>query len=192
MVFAIWLPLMVGFSIVGGAISDYHTSFSLPESESKDVIDILSRSGQSNLGGDTAQIVFTAPAGTDDAEVKAAMQGFFAEVANIEGLAVISPYSPEGAQFNSVSEPISFAQLGYEKKGQTEAIDLAKKITTLGDKVNVPGLRIEYGGQLFAGFEFPPSEVLGLLAAVVILLLAFGSVLAMGLPLGTAVFGLVS
>ncbi len=192
MVFGIWLPIMIGISAVGGSVADYHTTMSLPNSQSKEVIDILSAQGQSNLGGNTAQIVFTAPQGTDDAAVKAAMEDLFAKVALIDGLSVTSPYSPEGARLNSATEPISFAQISYDVKGQSEAIALADEIKTIGDKIEIDGLQIEYGGQLFAGFEFPPSEILGFLAAVIILLIAFGSVLAMGLPLGTAVFGLLS
>ena len=52
------------------------------------------------------------------------------------------------------------------------------------------GSRIEYGGDMFAEFEMPESEALGLLAAIIILLIAFGSVVAMGLPIITALFGL--
>ena len=54
----------------------------------------------------------------------------------------------------------------------------------------VEGLTVEYGGDLFGEFELPESEILGIIAAVIILILAFGSVLAMGLPIGTALFGL--
>ena len=43
---------------------------------------------------------------------------------------------------------------------------------------------------MFQKFEFPASELLGVLAAIVILLLAFGSVIAMGLPITTALIGL--
>ncbi|MEM1332005.1 MAG: MMPL family transporter, partial [Actinomycetota bacterium] len=50
-------------------------------------------------------------------------------------------------------------------------------------------LRIEIGGQALAEFEPPESELIGLSFAVVILILAFGSVLAMGLPIGVALFG---
>ena len=49
------------------------------------------------------------------------------------------------------------------------------------------------GGDLFFAFEEPemgPGELIGLVAAVVILLVAFGSLIAMGLPIGMAVFGL--
>jgi RND superfamily putative drug exporter len=54
-------------------------------------------------------------------------------------------------------------------------------------------LRIELGGDLFFAFEESGAgigEAIGLAAAIVILLLAFGSVIAMGLPIGMALFGL--
>jgi len=54
------------------------------------------------------------------------------------------------------------------------------------------GITVEYGGQLFRVFEMPESEALGLLAAVIILVLAFGSVIAMGLPIGIALLGLAA
>ncbi|MEY4176056.1 MAG: hypothetical protein RI900_3221 [Actinomycetota bacterium] len=194
MVFGIWLPLMVALTAAGGAVGDYRTSFSLPESESKQVVDILTEAGQANRGGSTAQIVFTAPQGIADPEVEAAMEGLFAQVAELPGLTVISPYSEQGARFVSPdpTKPIAFANVEYEQKGQAESLELAAQIKDIGDTAKVDGLDIQYGGRLFAEFEFPPSEILGFLAAVIILLVAFGSVLAMGLPLGTAVFGLMS
>ena len=192
MVFAIWLPLLIGISAISGAIgSNYHTDFNLPDSESKVVQDALESGGNKEDAGWTAQIVFTAPQGTDDPAVKAAMEPFFDEVDKLDGVKVVSPYSPEGADFNSKAKPISFAQLSVTQRSQAATIKLADKIQALGDQVvRPPGLEIEYGGQLFAGFELPESEILGILAAVIILLLAFGSVLAMGLPVGTALFGL--
>ena len=60
----------------------------------------------------------------------------------------------------------------------------------LDDAPDIDGLRIELGGFIFAEFEEPSSEVLGLAFAIVILILAFGSVLAMGLPVGVALFGI--
>ena len=58
-------------------------------------------------------------------------------------------------------------------------------------EVNVPGLTVELGGDIFSdGVKPPATEAFGLLAAVFILLVAFGSVLAMGLPIVTALFGI--
>ena len=51
-------------------------------------------------------------------------------------------------------------------------------------------MQIEYGGDIFSEFELPESEIYGILAAVIILIIAFGSVLAMGLPIGIALFGI--
>ena len=56
----------------------------------------------------------------------------------------------------------------------------------------MPGLRVELGGDTFAEQSSSGGEGTGFLAAMVILLLAFGSVLAMGLPLLTALFGIGS
>jgi putative drug exporter of the RND superfamily len=191
MVFAIWLPLLIGLSAASAGIgTGFRTSFDLPDSESKAVVDVLKNVGGGETAGDIAQIVFTAPQGTQDPAVKTAMEGLFAQVDQLEGVKVTSPFSPEGAQFNSPSKPISFAQISFTKREQSEYIVLADKIKAMAVGINVPGLTIEYGGQLFAAFEFPESEVLGILAAVIILLIAFGSVLAMGLPIGTALFGL--
>ena len=193
MVFGIWLPLMVLLNVISGALgTNFHTDFTLPDSESKQVVDILQSTGQGERGGDAAQIVFTASQGTQDPAVRQAMESFFAEIATLPKLSIISPYSPEGAQFNSPdpTKNVSFAEISYEVADQAEMLALGEKIVKMGDQVDVPGLRIEYGGQLFATFEFPESELLGILAAVLILLIAFGSVLAMGLPIGTALFGL--
>ena len=75
-------------------------------------------------------------------------------------------------------------------RSQTELIALGEEIREIGEPYATGDLRIEYGGNIFAGFELPASEAYGLLAAIIILVLAFGSVLAMGLPIGTALVGL--
>src|SRR3546814_20221888 len=54
------------------------------------------------------------------------------------------------------------------------------------------GLQIELGGAALGEFEEPSSEILGLAFAVVLLVLAFGSVLAMGLPIGVALAGIAA
>ena len=63
------------------------------------------------------------------------------------------------------------------------------KLVKLADPLRAQGVTVEFGGFPFAGFKLPPSEAFGLIAAVLILLLAFGSVVAMGLPVLTAALG---
>lgn len=66
------------------------------------------------------------------------------------------------------------------------------KVSKAIDKAipEIDGVHVELGGQVFAEFESPSSEILGLAFAIVILILAFGSVLAMGLPVGVSLFGI--
>ena len=75
-----------------------------------------------------------------------------------------------------------------------EDIDIARageiRDEILDEAPDIEGLRIEMGGFVFAEFEQPSSEALGIAFAIVILILAFGSVLAMGLPVGVALFGI--
>jgi putative drug exporter of the RND superfamily len=92
----------------------------------------------------------------------------------------------------STTKPIAFAELQVRDREYQQLIDLGTKIQDIGKQVKVDGLKIEYGGDMFSKFEMPESEALGLLAAIIILLIAFGSVLAMGLPIVTALFGLGS
>jgi len=199
MVFAIWLPLLVALNAANGAVgTDYHTDFALPSSESSRVQDVFSSIGSKEDAGFTGQIVFSAQQGNDDPEVVAAMNTLFEQIDGLDGVKVVSPYSPEGAglnstsdsQVNSIGRDVSFAQLTITRRSQSDMKTLADEAFAFGDRVDVPGLEVEFGGQVFQQMEMPASEVLGLLAAVVVLLVAFGSVVAMGLPIGTAIMGL--
>ena len=210
MVFGIWLPLFLGLNTVSGFMGvNYHTDFTLPNSESQFVKDALIKTGDSEDAGYTAQIVFASTDFADDRlrfRIQNLMEPFFAEVDKLDGVKVVSPYTEDGKDFSSYLKGTSFAQISYTQRSQSATRSLANHIKHLGDTM-VPAavralkcdpnrshvtcrLRIEYGGQLFAGFHLPESEILGLLAAIIILLIAFGSVLAMGLPIGTALFGL--
>jgi putative drug exporter of the RND superfamily len=62
------------------------------------------------------------------------------------------------------------------------AMEVGEEVRALAP--DVPGLQIEYGGSIFQEFEPPAAELIGLAFAIVILIVAFGSVLAMGLPIG--------
>src|SRR4029077_20017788 len=84
--------------------------------------------------------------------------------------------------------------IAYASVNLPEDIDFTRA-AAISDEVHdlvpeVSGLRVELGGKLFAATEQPSAELFGLAFAVVILILAFGSVLAMGLPVGVALFGI--
>ncbi len=184
-----WLAVLVLINAVAGAIGpDYRTDFTLPSSETKDVQELL-EANNPDRAGFSAQIVIKAEQGVDDPAVQQTLQQLMDFAAEQPDVSVTSPY--DAPQQVSEDGTIAFAQLDVRDRPFTELTELGTDIEDFGDELPaVDGLQIEYGGDLFSEFELPESEILGIIAAVIILILAFGSVLAMGLPIGTALFGL--
>ncbi|HUQ63542.1 MAG TPA: MMPL family transporter [Acidimicrobiales bacterium] len=195
LVLGIWLALLV----IGGGLSNavgsaFRDEFNLPDVESKSGFDILDENFGGQGTGQRGTIVFRAEQGVQDPAVRQAMQGLFDKVVTIEGVdRVESPYGPEAAQQIASRGPdagkIAFANVEMpEDMDFARGFEIRKEIAAGAPRID--GLRVEYGGAIFAEFEEPSSEILGVAFAVVILIVAFGSVLAMGLPVGVALFGI--
>ena len=188
MVFGIWIPLLVAMGFASSLTgSDFATEFEIPASESNDVQALL-EANNPNRAGFSGEIVFASATGVTTDEVQASMTELFSKVDALEGVTVASPFDTPG-QINPAGTT-AFASIDVTIRSQSELISLGEEIRELGEPFASADLRIEYGGNIFAGFELPASEAYGLLAAIIILVLAFGSVLAMGLPIGTALVGL--
>ena len=183
-----WLLLVIALGAISASLGpNFATQFELPKSESNDVRELLSANSP-DLAGFSGQIVFTSPNGVTTDEIKSSMTELFTQVAQIPGVAVSSPFDTPG-KINPAGTT-AFAAIDVTLRSQNELISLGSEIQEIGKKFSLDGVQIEYGGEIFAVFELPASELYGLLAAIIILVLAFGSVLAMGLPIGTALIGL--
>ncbi len=187
-----WIVLLVATfmlsSSVGGA---FKTEFKLPGTESQAAFDLLEKSSFRNRQIQ-AQIVFGSRDGIDTPEIRAAMEQLFAEVEQkIADVEVASPYTEEGARQVSRNGQIAYAEVNFADRSGEELTDAGKEIKQLAADIKVPGLTIEFGGDVFADAQVGgASEAIGIAAAMIILLIAFGSLLAMGLPIGTALFGI--
>jgi RND superfamily putative drug exporter len=191
-----WAAVLVTvFALVGtiGASSD--SSFSIPDSESKRGFDTLDEYFGGLGAGRSGTIVFRADQGVDDPAVVEAMTALFDEVAEIEGVTLTSPYSTEGERAGQVATDgelaglVAFAQVDLDDAlDETATSEIGAEIVEL-IPTDIDGLQVEVGGQALAEFEPPESELIGLSFAIVVLILSFGSVLAMGLPIGVALFG---
>ena len=190
MVFGIWIPLLVIVGMLSGKMgSDFSTQFELPKSEANDVQKLLEASSPEKAGF-SGEIVFSSANGVNSDDVVAALTPFFDNVESLPGVTVTSPFSETSQGQINQAGTTGFASIDVSLRSQTEIMSLSTQIQDMGKAVHIDGLKLEYGGNVFAGFEMPASEIYGLLAAMIILVLAFGSVLAMGLPIGTALIGL--
>jgi RND superfamily putative drug exporter len=187
-----WIVLLVGTfmlsNVIGGA---FKTDFRLPGAESQQAYDLLGRS-QFRDNQIQARVAFRADQGVRDADVQQAMTQLFDKIQKTTpNTTVVSPYSSNAARQIAPGGKIAYAQVNFADRTAEELKDAAKHIQSLGDDVHVRGLDIEYGGDMFQKNPLNgATEAIGLAAAIIILLIAFGSVLAMGLPIGTAVFGI--
>jgi putative drug exporter of the RND superfamily len=191
----IWIFAFVGAiflqTVAGG---DYSTDFSLPGAESQEAFDLLEQRFP-QVAGDTADIVWKAESGVDDPQVRTAINGLFDDIEGVDFVEGIdSPYSEQGQGQISRDGTIAFARVHFEPlEDEAIPVEVGQEITRLTNDVDVEGLQVQAGGSVvqFSEFEEPSgAEGIGVLFAIVILLITFGSVLAMGLPIGTALFGI--
>lgn len=199
LVIAAWVALLIGMNALAGAVgSAFSGEFSTPASESTQGFDVLNEYFPGSGGAFGGSIVFTAEGGVDRPDVVAAMTEMFTEVDAIDGLGVVSPYTEMGANQIAPGGEIAFAQVNLERQiDQVAAAAIGEEMRAL--QPTIDGVTIEVGGAIFSEFAPPESELIGLAFAIVILIVAFGSVMAMGLPIavalagvGTGGFGLVS
>jgi RND superfamily putative drug exporter len=186
-----WLVALVGFGALGNVIvgPSFSSAFEIPASESASGFDVMSEFfPQQGASRQSGSIVFRAEQGVADPAVQAAMTEFFGEVGTIDGVTVLSPYDEGGQRQIDPSGTIAFATVNLDDS--LDQVELSDIGAAIGDLVPaVDGVTVEVGGRALAEFEPPQSELIGLGFAIIVLILAFGSVLAMGLPIGVALFG---
>ena len=191
-VIALWMLALVGINVAGVAIGAANEGeFESPASESTRGFETLQQYFPGASSGFGGSIVFQSADGVRSPEIETAMTELFAEVEDFDGVSVISPYSDLGASQIAADGTIAFAQINLDNDvDQTESAEIGAEIRELVPDID--GLRVEVGGAALGEFEPPESELIGLAFAIVVLIFSFGSVLAMGLPIGVALAGVVT
>ena len=204
-VVAAWVVIVIGVGALAGTIgSAFNATFEIPESESRDGFDALDEHFGGFGSGQPASIVFRSERGVDDPEVMAVMNELFDFTRNLDGeqLRLTSPYDPGPQPLISPAGPeaglIAYADVTIDiDVDQLQAaewgVEIREEAERLVEEAGLEGeLQIETGGQILGEFEPPETELIGLAFAVIVLILSFGSVMAMGLPIGVAVAGVAT
>jgi putative drug exporter of the RND superfamily len=190
-----WVAALVAVLAISSAVgTSYTNDTSNGDTESQRATDLLKRDFPTEAG-DTDQIVLRASDGkVTDPDVRSQVEPMLAKVSRLPHVsAVISPYGKYGADQVAPGGRIAYAQANLDQRGfEVDQAD-AQRIIDVAKSAESPGLEVELGGQAIEQAEQPAlgtATTIGLLAAVVILLITFGSVVAMGLPIVTALLGL--
>jgi putative drug exporter of the RND superfamily len=189
-----WVVLAVGVLAVSQSVGKRNANnFSLPNTDSQHAVDLL-ESRFPAQAGDADQIVFRTRTGKlTDAQARAAIAPMLARVARLPHVTgVVSPYDT-GAKAISKAGTIGFATVEFDQRANELPKAAIERVVKTAETVRSPALQVELGGQAIEQTQQTSigfATGVGLLAAVVVLLISFGSLLAMGLPIVTALFGL--
>ncbi|MFI5661338.1 MMPL family transporter [Streptomyces sp. NPDC051684] len=184
----LWVALVAAITLGSSAAgSAYQNDFSLPGTDSQSATDLFKKHG-SDQAGDSVEIVFKDTAGIKSAQDS--VEPMLSKVKHMAGVAdVRSPFTDASA----VSHDGTIGYASVTLDGKTEDVpkeDVAKIIDT-AQNIATEHLQIEVGGEAARNAEDkagPTAELAGIVAALVILVLLFGSLLAASLPLITALF----
>ena len=175
-----WIVLLVGSLGISHAVgTNYSTNFSLPGTESQRATDLLKRDFPAQ-SGDSDQIVLRARKGQiTDAAVRAHVEPMLKEVAALPHVTgVVSPYSPAGAHAVSSDGQIAFATVNFDKRANLLPKASIENVISTAERARSNQLEVQLGGQAIEQAQKPSlgtATAVGLLAAMIILFITFGS-----------------
>jgi RND superfamily putative drug exporter len=178
----------VGAATLSGQMSN---SFNVPGTEAQQAINQLAdRFPQAHVGGATARVVFVAPTGTtlSQAGNKAAVGRVVAAMTVAPQVGTVTDPFKTGAV--STDSRYAIAQVSYKVQG-TELTNADRTALEQSFEAGrAAGLTVEAGGDALRPSEAAgASEGIGVLIAALVLVITFGSLIAAGLPLLTAIIG---
>lgn len=191
----IWVALLfaAGFG-AASASAPTSGSFSIPGTEAQKAFDLLEqRFPGMSADGATARIVIKAPQGakvTDPApkaEVEKIVDGLRSGPGKDQISSVADPYE---AQAVSQDGTTAYISTKYKVSGMELTAETREALKESGKEATAAGLNVQIGGDaLMAAPEAGASEIIGIVIAAVVLVITFGSLIAAGLPLLTALIG---
>lgn len=197
LVVSIWILILallgVGMATVGGTLDN---DVSIPGTESGDALGRLSATFP-QIAGANAQVIVSGPDGSkvDEGDVKAVINQATTELSKVQGVQVVTSIDDD-LMPAEISDDHSAALINIQLSGaptdvSTSTKDALKDITQELEEELPSGYTARLGGQLFAN-EFPTlsaAEGIGVLAALIVLVLTLGTLLAAGLPILVAIIG---
>ena len=188
------LAALIGLSQSMG--SNTSNNLSLPGTDSQAASDLLASRFPPQQNGSNP-LVFRARTGkVTDAQAKQAIQASFERVKKLPHVvAAVDPFSQRGAAQISKDKTTVFIPVLLDVSGDELTQEIAESVLDAGKPAARAGLQVAVGGSVGSELSEPAtesSEVVGLIAAMIILAFTFGTLAAMGLPIVSAVFGLAA
>jgi RND superfamily putative drug exporter len=197
-VLAAWLLVFAVLAIWARSVGpDVNDNLTLPGSDSHAATSLLEQRFPSQANG-TNPVMLRAPNGAklDSSKFKQPVEDTVSALRKDPAVrSATSPLSSKGSAQLTKGKSIGYIALNLHPSPSELTTDTAERIVALADPARKAGIEVGFGGYLGQKVSKPSthlSEVIGLGMAVIVLLITFGTVVAMGLPIFTAIVGLVS
>lgn len=194
---AIWLVLLIALTAFAGTTSEsWLRQGRLAGTDSQKAQEALAKIFKKGGQGDFSQstIVFQSKDAVRSHEAE--ISKFLDSIARKQDLRiskVVSPFGIEGtgqiSDNGAATAKTAYATISFVPGGTGNIAKLGPPVVDAAKELRTK-ITVEFSGYPFQSVKFPPSEILGLIAAIFILLVAFGSLVAAGLPIFTAIFGI--
>ncbi len=180
-----WIVATVVLIGLGSSLAgEYHADYNTPGSESKAASEFTKREF-SGYSGQEIYVVWKDPKGVDNTPTKRQMNAFFTQAEKVDHV------ERRGAIRVSEDGTIATTTLPLNVPGWEVKKEQGEELIAAAEDNDGAGLQIELGGEpIYAAQEQTSPEGLGFLGAAIVLLIAFGSLVAAGLPLLIALVGL--
>ncbi|MEV0929300.1 MMPL family transporter [Streptomyces phaeochromogenes] len=195
LVLMLWIAVLAAVGIgAAGVSSSTSDTFAIPGTQSQKALDLLAKEfPQASADGATARVVFEAPAGQKltSAAHKAEVESLVGDLKSASQVAnVVDPYTGGTV---SKDGSVAYAQVTY-KVAQADVTDAARAdLEHVAEQGERAGLAVSMGGTAVNEESHQSAaELIGIVIAALVMVITFGSLVAAGLPLLTALFGVLA
>jgi uncharacterized membrane protein YdfJ with MMPL/SSD domain len=192
-----WIVLIAALIAVSKSFgSNTSNNLSLPGTDSQAAADLLAARFPPQQNGSNPLVFHVRTGKVTDANAKQAIEASYARVKKLPHVAeAVDPFSQRGAAQISKDKQTAFIPVLLDVSGDELTQELAESVLHAGDPARRAGMQVAVGGSVGSELSEPAtesSEVVGLIAAMIILAFTFGTLVAMGLPIVSAVLGLAA
>ncbi len=197
-VLAVWLVVAIALAVVAGRAGDKtNDNLKLPGTDSQRATDALGKSFPDQANGSSPIVLHVHNGKLTDSKYASAVNSAAADVAKAKYVAsVVNPLTPQGASTLSKDQATGYLSVTLSVSPGALSVNDAQTIIDAAAKpAQAAGIQVETGGQLGQKVSKPStesSELIGIIAAMVILAFTFGTVVSMLLPIFNAIVALAT
>jgi putative drug exporter of the RND superfamily len=190
-----WLVALVGLGALTSTVgSAYNDSFTLPGTESTKALNLLQHAFPAQAGESDTIVWHTATGSVNDPAVRARVTAMLTQVQHAPGVGhVASAYAAGGSAQISKDAKTAYASVDFTQQLPSLSLTKVRHVVALAEAARGGGVEVELGGsavQQLNQASTSSTELIGIVAAAIVLFIAFGSLLAMILPLLVAIVAL--